>query len=78
MYRTLDRLAKMKGLGMTARRVLDCLPAIKSGDIVLSLVDGRELKLRRVSRPDPQQAEILTSDSTSQSASAPTPSTRPL
>jgi transposase len=60
MYRTLDRLAKMKGLGMTARRVLDSLSGIKSGDIVLPLVDGRELKLRRVSRPDPQQAEILT------------------
>jgi transposase len=60
MYRTLDRLAKMKGLGMTARRVLETLAGIKSGDIVLPLVDGRELKLRRVSRPDPKQAEILT------------------
>jgi len=45
---------------MTARRVLDSLAGIKSGDIVLPLVDGRELNLRRVSRPDPQQAEILT------------------
>jgi len=60
MYRTLDRLAKMKALGMTARRVLDSLSGIESGDIVLPLVDGRELKLRRVSRPGPQQAEILT------------------
>jgi transposase len=60
MYRTLDRLAKMKGLGMTARRVLDSLSGIKSGDIVLPLIDGREIKLRRVSRPDPQQAEVLT------------------
>jgi hypothetical protein len=60
MYRTLDRLAKLKGLAMTARRVLDSLATIKSGDIILPLVDGRELRLRRVSRPDPQQAEILT------------------
>lgn len=60
MYRTLDRLAKARGLDMTARRVLDSLATIKSGDIVLPLVDGRELKLRRVSRPDPEQAEILT------------------
>jgi transposase len=60
MYRTLDRLAKVKGLGMTARRVLDSLATIKSGDIILPLVDGRELRLRRVSRPDAQQAEILT------------------
>jgi transposase len=60
MYRTLDRLAKAKGLDRTARRVLDSLAGIKSGDVILPLVDGRELKLRRVSRPDPQQAEILT------------------
>jgi transposase len=60
MYRTLDRLAKAKGLAMTARRILDSLATIKSGDIILPLVDGRELRLRRVSRPDPPQAEILT------------------
>jgi hypothetical protein len=60
MYRTLDRLAKTRGLGMTARRVLDSLATIKSGDIILPLVDGRELRLRRVSRPDVCQAEILT------------------
>jgi transposase len=59
MYRTLDRLAKAKGLGMTARRLLDSLATIKSGDIILPLVDGRELRLRRVSRPDPQQAHTL-------------------
>jgi transposase len=59
MYRTLDRLAKMKALDMTARRVLDSLAGIKSGDVILPLVDGRELTLRRVSRPDPHQAEIL-------------------
>ena len=52
-------MAKMEAL-MAARRVLDSLAGIKNGDIVLPLVDGRELKLRRVSRPDPQQAEILT------------------
>jgi hypothetical protein len=60
MYRTLDRLAKAKHLHMTARRVFDLLAGIKSGDVILPLVDGRELRLRRVSRPDPHQAEILT------------------
>jgi transposase len=60
MYRTLDRLAKTNHLDMTARRVLDSLASIKSGDLILPLLDGRELKLRRVSRPDPHQAEILT------------------
>lgn len=60
LYRTLDRLAKAKGLDLTARRILDSLATIKSGDIVLPLVGGRQLKLRRVNRPDPRQAEILT------------------
>jgi transposase len=59
MYRTLDRLAKTNHLNMTARRVLDSLAGIKSGDVILPLVDGRELRLRRVSRPDPHQAETL-------------------
>ena len=60
MYRTLDGLAKAKSLGMTARKVLAALGTIKSGDIILPLVDGRELRLRRVSRPDAMQAELLT------------------
>ena len=60
MYRTLDALAKAKSLGMTARKVLASLATIKSGDIILPLVDGRELRLRRVSRPDPSQADLLT------------------
>jgi transposase len=60
MYRTLDGLAKAKSLGITARKLLASLATIKSGDIILPLVDGRELRLRRVSRPDPLQAEILT------------------
>jgi transposase len=59
MYRTLDRLAQER-LGCTARKVLAQLAGIKSGDILLPLVDGRQLRLRRVSRPDARQAEILT------------------
>jgi transposase len=60
LYRTLDRIAKEKDLGITARKVLASLATIKSGDILLPLVDGRELRLRRVSRPDAPQAELLT------------------
>jgi transposase len=59
LYRTLDGLVKAKGLKMTARKVLDAFTTIKSGDIILPLVDGRELRLRRVSRPDPEQATLL-------------------
>jgi transposase len=60
MYRTLDGLAKAKSLGMTARKILAALGTIKSGDIILPLVDGRVLRLRRISRPDARQAELLT------------------
>ncbi len=59
LYRTLDRLAKQKGLGLSPRRILAALGTIKSGDIILPLVDGRELRLRRVSRPDRAQARLL-------------------
>jgi len=59
MYRTLDRLACSRRLGMSARKVLAAVSTIKSGDVILPLVDGRELRLRRVSRPDPEQAELL-------------------
>jgi hypothetical protein len=59
MYRTLDRLARNHGLGTSARKILAAVSTIKSGDVVLPLADGRELRLRRVSRPDPHQAELL-------------------
>jgi transposase len=59
MYRTLQRLARNRGVEMTARKILGVLATIKSGDVVLPLVDGRELRLRRVSRPDAQQDELL-------------------
>ncbi len=59
MYRTLDRLARDTGLGMSARKVLSTVSMIKSGDVILPLVDGRELRLRRVSRPAKQESEVL-------------------
>ena len=59
MYRTLDRLARDNGLDLSARKLLTAVSAIKSGDVILPLVDGRELRLRRVSRPDREQAELL-------------------
>jgi transposase len=60
MYRTLDRLASDNGLDLSARKVLSAVSTIKSGDVILPLIDGRELRLRRVSRPDQAQAELLT------------------
>lgn len=59
LYRTLDHLSRRQGLELSARKILQAVSSIKSGDVVLPLVDGRELRLRRVSRPDPRQAELL-------------------
>jgi transposase len=59
MYQTLEHLSGQHGIAMSARKVLAALAGIKSGDVILPLVDGRELRLRRVSRPDVHQAQIL-------------------
>jgi transposase len=59
MYRTLDRMSRDRGIGMSARKILGQLSTIKSGDVILPLVDGRQLHLRRVSRPDQAQAQLL-------------------
>ena len=59
MYQTLEHLARQRGIAMSARKLLAALAGIKSGDVILPLVDGRELRLRRVSRPDVHQARIL-------------------
>jgi hypothetical protein len=44
---------------LRSRDLLFQLSMIKSGDIILPLLDGRQLRLRRISRPDSRQAEIL-------------------
>ena len=44
---------------MTPQVILRELGKIKIGDIMLSTSDGRQLALRRVARPGPDQARIL-------------------
>lgn len=40
-------------------KALDVLSRIKSGDIILPITDGRQLRLRRVSTPDPEERQLL-------------------
>lgn len=40
-------------------KALDVLSRIKSGDIILPTTDGRQLRLRRVSTPDPEERQLL-------------------
>jgi transposase len=44
---------------MTPQVILRELGRLKIGDILMKTTDGRELVLRRVARPDPEQARIL-------------------
>jgi hypothetical protein len=55
MHRSLDRLGKGKHLDITARRILDLVAGMKSGDVVLRLVDGRAVKPGRTRRLDSDQ-----------------------
>jgi transposase len=44
---------------MTPQVILRELSKVKIGDILMNTTDGRELVLRRVARPDPEQTRIL-------------------
>ena len=44
---------------MTPQVILRELGRVKIGDILMKTTDGRELALRRVARPDPEQTRIL-------------------
>jgi len=44
---------------MTPEVILRTLGSLQIGDILLETTDGRKLALRRVARPDPEQAKIL-------------------
>ena len=44
---------------MTPEVILRELGQIKIGDILMKTTDGQQLVLRRVARPEPEQARIL-------------------
>jgi hypothetical protein len=46
-------------LGNSPRTILDELRQVQSADVVLPIVDGRELKLRCVIKPSDAQAALL-------------------
>jgi len=59
LWKTLEQWQRRAGLGQSPRTVLDELHRIQSADVVLPTVDGRDLRLRCVVRPDPAQAALL-------------------
>ena len=45
---------------MSPAVALQLMHDVQIGDILLETIDGRKLRLRRIARPQPEQAELLT------------------
>ncbi len=59
LWVTLKHLLRRAGFSLSPAHALAHLRGIKSGDILLDTTDGRTLRFRRVSRPDPAQQRLL-------------------
>jgi len=59
VWKTLGQMCRRAGLGDEPRRVLDELGRIRLADVVLRTRTGREVRRRRVTRPDDHQAVLL-------------------
>ena len=59
LWKTLEQWQARAGLGHSPRTILDELHRIQSTDVILPTMDGRELRLRCVVRPEPAQAYLL-------------------
>jgi len=56
---TLKHLFKARGVELSVSKALAALSTIQSADIVLPTSDGREIRLRRVTTPEPEQKDLL-------------------
>lgn len=56
---TLKHLLKRKQSAVSPQRALAMLAKLHSADIVLPIVDGPEIRLRRITEPDPEQRGLL-------------------
>jgi hypothetical protein len=59
LWVTLKQLLHRRGTGLTPTRALAQLATLQSADIVLPTTDGREIRLRRVTQPTPDQQRLL-------------------
>jgi len=59
LWKTLEQMCRLAGLGDEGRRVLDELGRIKLVDVVVPTRDGTEIRRRCVPRPDEHQAILL-------------------
>ena len=59
LWVTLKHLLQRRGSGLTPAQALAHLATLQSADIVLPTTDGREIRLRRVAKPTPEQQRLL-------------------
>jgi transposase len=59
LWVTLKHLLRRCGTGLTPAQALAHLATLQSADIVLPTTDGREIRLRRVTEPTPEQQRLL-------------------
>ena len=59
LWVTLKHLLHHRGTGRTPAKALALLATLQSADIVLPTTDGREIRLRRVTQPTPEQQQLL-------------------
>jgi len=59
LWKTLEGWQSRAGLGNSPRMLLDELRRVACVDVMLPLTTGRELRIRCVARPDPDQAMLL-------------------
>jgi antitoxin component of MazEF toxin-antitoxin module len=59
LWVTLKHLLHRSGTGLTPAQALAQLATVQSADIVLPTTDGREIRLRRVTQPTPDQQRLL-------------------
>src|SRR6266498_2221612 len=59
LWVTLKHLLHRGRTGLTPARALALLATLQSADIILPTTDGREIRLRRVTQPTPEQQRLL-------------------
>jgi hypothetical protein len=59
LWVTLKHLLRRNHSGLSPAQALDRLATVQSADIILPTTDRREIRLRRVTAPSPEQNELL-------------------
>lgn len=59
LWVTLKHLLKRNGSTLSPAQALARLATLQSADVVLPTTDGRELRLRRITEPSPEQKQLL-------------------